>query len=209
MEVLSVNVSPGRQVEHNGKVVGTGIFKEPVGGPVAIGRLGLEGDRQVDTRVHGGPDKAVYAYAHEHYGTWAEELGRDDLIRGQFGENLTVTGLLEADVHIGDRFRVGSALLEVTQPRVPCFKLGIKMGDATFPKRFLKSKRAGWYYRVIEEGTVQAGDAIAVEARDPHALSIHALCTLRYENYNDREALHRAAAIPALSKEWRRELEGL
>jgi len=151
----------------------------------------------------------VYAYPHEHYATWAEELGREDLTPGQFGENLTTEGLLEDSVHIGDRFRVGEALLEVSQPRVPCFKLGIKMGDAKFPKRFLESMRSGFYFRVIEEGEVCAENAIALVEAGPEQISIRALYGLRFLEPRDRDEVKRALTIPALSGEWRMELSSV
>lgn len=207
--VVAVSVSPGRQVEHNGQIVGTGIFKEPIAGRVMARRLSLDGDRQVDLRYHGGEHKAVYAYPHEHYAAWAEELGRDDLAFGQFGENLTTGGLLEDAVHIGDRFRVGGAVLEVTQPRVPCFKLGIKMGDPGFPKVFLRSMRSGFYLRVIDEGEIGAGDSIERIETGPEAISVHALYHLRFQDPQNRDEIRRALSIPALSKEWRKELSGL
>jgi MOSC domain-containing protein YiiM len=209
VRVVSVNVSGARQVSVQGRTVATGIFKEPIDGRVAVTKLTLEGDRQVDQRAHGGLDKAVYAYPHEHYVTWAEEEDRDDFSFGQFGENLTTEGLLETEVCIGDRFRIGSALFEVTQPRVPCFKLGIKMGDPGFPKRFLASKRCGWYFRVIEEGEVGAGDSIERVVEQPDRISIDDLYTFRYFDPSDRETLERAIALDALSAEWRRELGGI
>jgi len=196
--VLSVNVSTGEKVEFNGRVVGTGIFKKPVEGAVTV-----------DTRVHGGEHKAVYAYPYEHYATWMAEEERDDFAPGQFGENLTTEGWLETDVHVGDRFRVGTALLEVTQPREPCFKLGIRMGDAAFPRKLVKAMRSGFYFRVIEEGAIAAGDAMNREHADPAAVSVHDLYRLRFRDFEDRAAIKRALDIPALSKEWRRILNGL
>jgi MOSC domain-containing protein YiiM len=207
--VAAVSVSGGRQVPHNGQIVGTGIFKEPVQGRVMARRLGFEGDRQVDLRYHGGEHKAVYAYPHEHYAAWAAELRRDDLGPGQFGENLTTEGLLETTVHVGDRFRAGGALLEVTQPRVPCFKLGIKMGDPEFPKIFLKSMRCGFYLRVIEEGAIGAGDPIERVKIGPEQITIHALYHLRFKDALNKAEIQRALSMEALSKEWRRELSGL
>ncbi len=209
MKLISVNVGGLTQVESNGRVVGTGIFKVPVEGRVLAGRRGLEGDRVVDRRVHGGEHKAVYVYPSEHYAVWAEELDRDDLAPGQFGENFTTEGLTEDAVHIGDRFRVGGALLEVTQPRVPCFKLGIKMGDARFPKRFLKSMRSGFYLRVIEEGEVGAGDAIELSEPGAEHISIRALYALRFQQPRDRDEVKRALSVPALSGEWRMELSSV
>ncbi len=207
--VVAVSVSGGRQVPHNGQIVGTGIFKEPVGDSVMARRLGLAGDRQVDLRYHGGEHKAIYAYPHEHYATWARELGRDDLGFGQFGENLTTEGLLETAVHIGDRFRMGGALLEVTQPRVPCFKLGIKMGDPEFVKIFLKSMRSGFYLRVLEEGEIGAGDPIERVAIGPERITIHGLYHLRFKDPLNKAEIQRVLSVEALSKEWRKELSGL
>jgi MOSC domain-containing protein YiiM len=208
-KVVSINVSLGRKVEHNGEIVGTGIFKEPVADRVMVRRLNLDGDRQIDLRYHGGEHKAVYAYPHEHYASWAAELGRNDLRFGQFGENLTTEGLLEDTVHLGDRFRIGGALLEITQPRVPCFKLGIKMGDPRFPKRFLQSMRSGFYLRVLEEGEVGAGDVIERVEVGPEAITIRALYHLRFRDPTNRAEIKRALGVPALSKEWRKDLSGL
>ena len=172
MKLISVNVSKPKEIAARGRSVTTGIFKEPVAGRVRLGRLNLEGDGQADLRVHGGPDKAVYAYPFEHYDYWERELGRSDLAYGQFGENLTVEGMLEDVVHIGDVFKVGSALLQITQPRSPCYKLGIRMGSSGFPKRFMASGRPGFYLRVLEEGDMGAGDPIELARADPERLSV-------------------------------------
>lgn len=207
--VVSLNISGGRKVEHNGQIVGTGIFKEPVAGRVMARRLTLDGDKQVDLRYHGGEHKAIYAYPHEHYAIWAQELGRNDFGFGQFGENLTTEGLLETTVHLGDRFRVGGALLEVTQPRVPCFKLGIKMGDARFVKTFLDSMRSGYYLRVLEEGEIGASDTIERTELGPERITIHDLYHLRFKDPLNRDLIHRVLSVEALSKEWRKELSNL
>src|SRR5260370_20195642 len=161
MQIISINVGLPREVEWRGRLVETGIFKQPVAGRVRIGRLNVEGDRQADLTVHGGADKAIYVYPSEHYAFWQEELPDIDLPWGTFGENFTTTGLLESDVHIGDRFRAGSSELVVTQPRMPCFKLGIRFGRPDMVKRFLRSGRTGFYLRVEREGDAAAGDAIA------------------------------------------------
>jgi MOSC domain-containing protein YiiM len=184
-------------------MVMTGIFKEPVAGRVRLTTLNLEGDRQADLRVHGGVHKAVYAYPFEHYDHWRRELGRDDLGYGQFGENLTVQGLLEDDVHVGDVFRVGTALLQVSQPRTPCFKLGIKMGTQSFLKPFLRSGRIGFYLRVLEEGEVGEGDAIARIRSDPDRLSIREVSRIMYLAPDDVDGARRALRVQALSPTWR------
>lgn len=209
MRLVSLNIGQARQVMHRGESVGTGIYKSPVEGPVRVLRRTLEGDRQVDLHYHGGPDKAVYCYPHEHYAAWAAELRRDDLLPGQFGENFTVDGLTEDAVYIGDRLAVGTALFEVTQPRVPCFKLGIKMGDAGFVKKFLNSQRSGFYLRVLEEGSVQAGDAIRFAARGVTGLSVRAVHHLHFFDTANHEAIRRALEEPALSVSWRGELTEL
>ena len=206
MRVVSVNVSLPRPVEFRGQAVSTSIFKEPVGGRVLARRLSLEGDWQADLRSHGGLNKAVYAYPLEHYARWSEELGRDDLRPGQFGENLTLEGLAEDGVRLGDVFRVGAALLQVTQPRYPCFKLGIKMGDPLFPRRFLASGRTGFYLRVLEEGEVGAGDTVElVEQAD--ALTVRALWHLVLVDQGVVQGARRALRCPTLGREWREPLE--
>jgi MOSC domain-containing protein YiiM len=172
MKVLSVNISGPKPLTYREQTLATGIFKTPVTGRIRVHRLGLEGDVQVDKRVHGGPDKAVYIYPHEHYAHWKKSLSRKDFAFGQFGENLTTSGLLEDEVRVGDTLRIGSVLLQVTQPREPCFKLMTKMNDFTFAKPFLTSGRTGFYLRVLEEGELGAGDAIARGATDPAAPTI-------------------------------------
>jgi len=160
MRVVSVNVSLPKTVEWQGRRVTTAIFKEPVEGRIRIRRTGLVGDRQADPSVHGGPLKAVYAYPSEHYPFWRRELGRTDLPWGSFGENLTTEGLSEETVRIGDRVRVGSAILTVTQPRLPCYKLGVRFGRLDMVRRFLASGRSGFYLAIVEPGDVAAGDPI-------------------------------------------------
>ena len=166
MRVVSVNVSLPKTVEWRGRKVTTAIFKEPVEGRVRIRRTGLVGDRQADPSVHGGPTKAVYAYPSEHYPFWRRELGRADLPWGSFGENLTTEGLDERTLRVGDRLRVGSASLTVTQPRMPCYKLGIRFGRLDMVRRFLASGRSGFYLAVHEEGDVAAGDPIELLGTD-------------------------------------------
>lgn len=172
MQLISINVGLPQTVEWEGRSVQTSIFKQPVSGRLRVGRLNLEGDRQADLRVHGGVDKAVYAYPSEHYAFWAEELPGVDLPWGAFGENFTTAGLLENEVRIGDRLRVGSAEFVVTQPRMPCFKLVIRFGRADMVKRFLHSGRTGFYLAVSEEGEVEAGDAIELIERRRAAITI-------------------------------------
>jgi MOSC domain-containing protein YiiM len=172
MQLISVNVGLPRTVEWRGQVIQTSIFKEPVSGRVRVNRLNVEGDRQSDLTVHGGVDKAVYAYPAEHYPFWAEELSRPDLPYGVFGENLTTTGLNESNVCIGDRLRIGSAEFVVTQPRMPCFKLAARFERTDMVRRFLHSGRTGFYLAVSQEGEIGADDAISVIERHPEAMTI-------------------------------------
>lgn len=160
MEVLSINVGLPRRIEWRGRSIETSIFKKPVSGRVHVDRLNVEGDRQSDLTVHGGADKAVYVYPAEHYSYWAGELPGAELPWGAFGENLTVTGLDEASVHIGDRLAIGSAQFVVTQPRMPCFKLAARFDRPDMVKLFLQSGRIGFYLAVLEEGEIGAGDTI-------------------------------------------------
>jgi MOSC domain-containing protein YiiM len=204
VKVVSVNVGQPRDLAWRGRRVRTSIFKDPVRGPVAVRRLNLDGDAQADLRVHGGVDKAVYAYPREHYAHWQAWLGREEpLPPGQFGENLTVEGLLEDEVAIGDRLRAGSALLEVSQPRTPCFKFGVRMGTGRIQKPFLESGRVGFYLRVLEEGVLRAGDPIERTARGAGGLSVRDASRLMYLDRDDLEGAARAALIEALSPGWR------
>jgi MOSC domain-containing protein YiiM len=171
MKLLSVQVGKARSLEHRGRTVRTGIFKEPVLFRVRASRLGLAGDVQADRRVHGGPEMAVYAYDLSGYAHWRAELGVDFPF-GQFGENLTVEGMPETEVRIDDVYRIGGALLQVSKPRSPCFKLALKMERPDFPKRFLESGRTGFYLRVLEEGELGAGDAITLVSRESGAVSV-------------------------------------
>lgn len=209
MKLLSVNVGMPRGISYRGETVMTGIFKEPVAGKVFVRKLGLDGDKQADLSVHGGIHKAVYAYPFEHYGYWAGELGREDFAYGQFGENLTVFGLLEDNVHIGDQFHIGTAVLEVTQPRVPCFKIAVKMGLPKFPKLFTASGRTGFYHRVLQEGEISAGDTIECIKVDPAKVSVREMMRIMHTDRDDFAAMEKAMTVPALTPSWREELEEL
>src|SRR5215208_5364000 len=198
MKLLSINVSRPREVAHGSATVTTGIFKEPVDGRVMLGTLNLDGDGQADLVGHGGIYKAAYAYSVENYEYWKRELRRADLAFGQFGENFTVEGMPEDAVHIGDVFRVGGALVEVTQPRVPCYKLGLKMGLKGFEKKFLASCRVGFYLRVLEEGEVGVGDALDRVKTDPERITVRAMCHLLYFDPENLEGARKALRISAL-----------
>lgn len=204
MKVISVNVGMPREVSANGQRVLTGIFKQPVAGRVAVRRLNLDGDRQADLSVHGGPDKAVYAYPAEHYAFWRRELPEMELPFGMFGENLTIEGLREDGGNIGDRFAIGSAELQVTTPRLPCYKLGIKFGRADMVKRFLHSRRTGFYFRVVKEGELGAGDPITLLERDPANVTVADITRLYAFEKDNAELLRRVLDLPSLPEDWRR-----
>ena len=201
--VISVNVGVPREIRWKGKLIRTCIFKEPVSGPVAVHRLHLEGDRQADLRVHGGDDKAVYVYPAEHYDYWRPEFPDKPLPFGWFGENLTTEGLLETAIHIGDRLRIGTAEFQVTTPRVPCFKLEAKFERDDMIKRFLASRRSGFYFKVLREGEVDAGSGIEVIGRDADGISVSDIARLHATGEDDLEGLRRAAQAPALPESWR------
>jgi len=205
MTLIAINVAPPAAVAHGDRSVTTGIFKQPVSGPVAVRWLNLDGDGQADLRNHGGADKAVYAYSLDHYAYWRDVLGRDALPHGQFGENLTVTGLDEAELCVGDQLRIGDARFTITQPRVPCFKLGIRLADNGMPKRFAQSLRTGFYLRVLEQGTIEAGDTVDVVAHGHGRLSIRTLfdAYLKPDDPAARRTLARALEVPELSAAWR------
>ena len=207
MTLKSVNVSMPQRISHGGKTVTTGIFKQPVAGRVMARRMNLDGDGQADLWGHGGSFRAIYVYSLENYAYWAAELDRDDFSFGQFGENFTVEGMADDAVHVGDVYRLGGALLEVSQPRVPCFKLAIKMGIDNFQKRFLASGRIGFYFRVLEEGEVGAGDRFELVRRTPDALTVAAVNTLLYFDKQDIAGARQALAIPALSHGWKGSFE--
>jgi MOSC domain-containing protein YiiM len=204
MKILSINVGMPREVLWKHRTVTTSIFKEPVAGRVMLRALNLDGDRQADLEVHGGPSKAVYAYPSEHYEFWRRELPAAELDWGNFGENLTTLGLDEESLHVGDRLRIGAALLMVTQPRLPCYKLGIRFGRDDIIERFLASGRSGSYFAVLHEGEIGPGDAIEVLSRDPHRVTVADVVRLYVGKDGDRELLGRALQVDALPEGWKK-----
>ena len=205
MKIVSLNVGMPREVTWHGKVVTTGIFKEPVAGKVALRRLNLDGDGQADLTVHGGEYKAVYCYPVEHYSYWSKELGRE-LPMGMFGENFTIEGLLENAVHLGDRFRVGSSEVVVTQPRLPCYKLGIRFGADDMVKRFLASGRTGFYLAVVHEGEAGAGDELVPVGRDLAAVPLPAIVKLyvaKQYGAEELELMRRVLSVRAVPDAWK------
>lgn len=203
MRVISINVGLPREIKWRGKTATTSIFKAAVSGPVRVKPLNIEGDQQSDLTVHGGADKAVYVYASEHYAFWREELPGASLPWGAFGENFTTEGLLEDTIHVGDRLRIGSAEFSVTQPRMPCFKLGIRFDRPDMVKRFLSSGRTGFYLSVSLEGEVTAGDSVTVLARDDEAIAVADIVALYTADGANQDLLRRASKLPALPHGWR------
>jgi MOSC domain-containing protein YiiM len=203
VKIISVNVGLPRLVLRNAEPVSTGIFKEPVAGRVMVRKLNLDGDRQSDLSVHGGPQKAVYLYPSEHYDFWKRELPDMELPWGMFGENLTTTGLLETGVHIGDKFRIGTAEVMVTQPRMPCYKLGIRFGRADIIKRFLASERTGFYFSVLKEGETGAGDQIELLEKNDSGVTVLEVTRLYSSDKENVDLMRRAIATEALPDSWR------
>lgn len=203
MKILSLNVARPKLVVYQGNTISTGIFKHPVSGPVHLRTLNLDGDRQADLSVHGGPNKAVYGYPSEHYAFWREELPGMDLPWGMFGENFTTTGLAEDGLHVGDRFQIGSAMVLVRQPRTPCYKLAAKFRRDDILERFLLSGRSGFYFSVEQEGSVEVGDAFELLECNRDGITISEVNRLiAHDRYNS-DLLDKAVATPELPEHWR------
>lgn len=200
-KLVSVNVGRPRAFDFNGHPATSAIWKTPVTGRVIAHGVNLEGDDQADRQVHGGPDKAIYAYAVEDIRWWEQELGRP-LSWGEFGENLTTEGVDASHAVIGERWEVGTALLEVSQPRVPCWKLGVRMSDPLFPRRFAHALRPGAYLRIVREGDVGVGDEIRIAERPDHNFTVFEVSRIYFDD-RQRESLERLAAIPQLSESWK------
>jgi len=203
MQIISVNVGLPQTVTYQGKEVSTGIFKTPVSGPTLVRCTNLDGDQQADLRVHGGPEKAVYAYPHQHYAGWKTDFPQFDYPLGTFGENLTIAGLDERELHIGDRFRAGECELLVTQPRMPCFKLGIRFGDPKMVKYFLDRRQPGVYFSVTKEGLVKAGDDLTLLQKSDSQLTVLDIVRLYAFDKTDQQGLTLAANDPHLPQSWR------
>jgi MOSC domain-containing protein YiiM len=204
IKLISVNVGLPREITWKGRALTTGIFKAPVANRVAARKHNLDGDRQADLSVHGGPTKAIYVYPAEHYDFWRVELPEIELTWGAFGENLTIEGLREDEVRIGDRFLIGSSVLMVTQPRMPCYKLAAKFNRDDMIKRFLESGRSGFYLSIVEEGEVGAGDALEFAGRDDDSLTVADIVQLYRNGTGKRDLLARASQHQALPENWRK-----
>jgi len=207
--LLSVNVGMPKDVPWQGKTVFTGVYKDSVSGARRVGKLNVDGDGQGDLAGHGGEQRAVFVYQRDSYGHWERELGREDFVHGQFGENFTIEGLADDEVCVGDRYRIGGAVFEVTQPRVTCYRVGIRMNDPRIPALLVSHGRPGFYFRVLEEGEVQAGDQIVKLASGPEQMTVAELSALLYLPGHPRQELLRALRIPALSAGWQESFRSL
>ncbi|WP_299005141.1 MOSC domain-containing protein [uncultured Shewanella sp.] len=209
MKIISTNISKIKTVLYNGKEVTTGIFKQPIDGEVAIEKLNIMGDEQADRIHHGGEDKAVYAFSFHHYDYWKPILNKRQLSNGSFGENFTISNLFEENIHIGDQLRIGTALLEVSQPRVPCYKLGLALDNKDVVKLFTKNCRTGIYFRVLEPGIAKTGHSVLIEKKSSHGVTIKDL----FQAYFDRhyvgadDVLTEALSLRALAPEWKKKIE--
>lgn len=203
MKLISINVGRPREIEWRGKTVRTSIFKDPVAGPIRVHKLNLAGDEQSDLSVHGGVDKAVYAYPSEHYSYWRDELPGIELPWGAFGENLTTEGMIEGSLRIGDRLSIGSGEFLVTQPRLPCFKLAVRFGRPDMVKRFQRSERTGFYLAVVREGSIAPGDPIQVVSEAQPGVTVAEIARLYTADDAEQDLLRRASEVPALPDSWR------
>lgn len=203
MQIVSINVGQPRESFHEGRLIRTGIFKEPVAGRVRVNALNITGDEQADLAVHGGPSKAIYAYPSEHYVYWRKQLPMIEFHWGMFGENLTTEGILEKDLNVGDRFCLGPVEVQVTEPRLPCYKLNVKFGRDDMVKRFLKSRRTGFYCAVLREGEIAPGDRIEFLSRDEEKVTIADITRLYAFDKHDVAGMRKAAQAKALSENWR------
>ena len=202
MKIISLNIARPRLIVYKGTTINTGIFKLPVEGPVQLRTLNLDGDRQADLSVHGGPFKAVYGYPSEHYDYWKRELPDMDLPWGMFGENFTTTGLSEEELHIGDRLQIGKVILMVRQPRLPCYKLAAKFQRDDILERFLDSGRSGFYFSVEQEGRVEVNDSFEFLSREPHGITISEMNALFAHDRYNHDLLHKALKTAALPSDW-------
>src|SRR5713101_9257859 len=207
--LLSVNVGLPREVQWNGKTVRTAVWKFPVKGRRMARKLNIDGDAQADLAGHGGEQRAVFVYQIDSYRYWERVLGRSDFSFGQFGENFTVEGLLDEDVGIGDRYRIGDAVFEVTQPRVTCYRVAIRMNEPRMPALLVAHRRPGFYFRVLQEGEVGSGDDIVKVADGPERITVADIDALLYLPGHSREQLERALRIPALSKGWQSSFQAI
>ena len=201
MKILSINVSEPQKVIFNGKELITSIYKKPIDGSVDVTDIGISGDRQADLKVHGGYDKAVYAYSHKHYKKWSEEMGQEYNDFGLVGENLTIDDFDEKLIKIGDEFEVGSCIFQVSQPRIPCYKIGIKMNSRDFPKKFSSSGLLGSYLRVVKTGSIKNGDELKLVKTDNGSLSLYEISDILFNDIKNIEKMKAALDLKYLTEE--------
>lgn len=208
MKLESINVSLPVTVEYNNKIISTGIFKKPTQDSIAVSHQGLAGDQQVDLTNHGGEHKAVYAFSAQHYHYWRKVLNRPDLCYGQFGENLTISELDESKLCIGDHLQIGECILEITQPRVPCFKLGMALERSDMPKLFVQHGATGIYFRVLHPGSINSGSKVELTYQQPRQLSVYSLFNAYFDKHFDgaKQIIQLATTVPALSQEWQQKI---
>jgi len=209
MQLVSINISLPKPISYNGKEVLSGIFKQAITSPVFVAKNNIEGDGQADRVNHGGEHKAVYAFSHDHYAYWQEALQSPNLPIGAFGENLTITNLDEEQLHIGDQLRIGELVLEVSQPRVPCYKLGLALGNKNAPEMFIKRFETGVYFRVKQEGTICTHDTVEVIKRSVHAVSVKSLFKAYFDKSmeNSLAVLTAGLKVPELAPEWQAKIK--
>ena len=203
MKILSINVGLPREVEWKGKTVLTGIFKTSVKGPLKVEQYNISGDRQADLKNHGGENKAVYLYPFEHYAYWKERLSVEDLPYGAFGENLTTSGILETELNIGDHLKAGTCELAVVQPRIPCYKLGIRFNDTTMTAKFYESRRFGIYLKIIKEGKIAPGDVIEIISRDANGITVADVINAYVDRKVNEDFLFRVSRLNTLPERWK------
>lgn len=203
MQLESIFVGQPQVVEFQGREISTSIFKEEISGPVFVNTLNIEGDKQADLTVHGGVEKAVYMYPSEHYDYWKRTRPDLSFEKGTFGENLSTTGIMEEDINVGDIIQIGEAVFQVTGPRMPCFKLGIKMGDNTIIKDFLNSERNGFYLKVNQEGIIHKGDRVKLIEKSEFSFQMKEFIQAYHSRKTDRELLERAVEAPQMPEDWR------
>jgi MOSC domain-containing protein YiiM len=206
MQLISVNVGQSREIEYDGRTFSTAIFKYPQEGRLAVGEQGIEGDQQADRKNHGGRDKALLVYAHDYYHEWSTLLNRTDLRPGMFGENLTVSGLADDQVRVGDTLRIGDITVQVSQPRSPCYKLSARLNDSSVLQKYVKRGMVGFYVRVLEPGTVGAGDEVTFLRRADRSMTVRELSNLYHLHHENTEEIRRALQIDSLADAWREPL---
>ena len=201
MKILSINISEPKKIVFNGKELITSIYKKPIEGPIEVTDVGLIGDRQADMKVHGGYDKAIYAYSYKHYQTWSEEMNQEYNEFGLVGENLTIDDFDERKIYIGDELKIGNCLFQISQPRIPCYKIGIKMNSRDFPKKFSQSGLLGSYLRVLEPGKISKNDEVKYIGKEKQSLSVYEVAEILFRDINNIDKMKQALDLKYLTEE--------